>query len=327
MKKLLGFTVPKIAVATPLFQDDGNRVCAGAIAKIAAGRFDFAMPLVMVGSAGSGKTRHLEELINLTRPNGRAVAAGTARDWARRFRESIKSRDVESLANEILSADFLVIDEFHRFKTSPKTLEFMIQRIIDRTDQRRPTIIASRHNPREIYKLTNRAYSVLCGGFIVFLAAPCAAVRREFLLSMSRNRLTTTEVERICSVSAGGLGALKETYLKWMNATKTPSSNPFILTIERILSVVSREFGISEDIIIGRRRTSGVHFARQIFIKAAVEKGFSAEAIATFLDHRGVLTIQAILTEYKDIDSDPDRGRVMQILRQLDAGAVHGNPS
>ncbi|MFN0205262.1 MAG: DnaA ATPase domain-containing protein [Planctomycetota bacterium] len=327
MKKLLGFTVPKIAVETPLFQDDGNRVCAGAIAKIAGGRFDFAMPLVIVGAGDTGKTRHLEELINLTRPNGRAVAAGTVRDWTRRFREAIRSRGVESLADEILSADFFIIDEFHRFKTSPKTLEFIVQRVIDRTEKRRPTILASRYNPKEIYQLTRRAYSVLSSGFVVFLAAPCAEVRREYLLSISKNRLTKSEVERICSVSAGGLGALKETYQKWIHATKSPSANPYLLTIERILSVVSQEFGISEELIMGRRRTSGVHFARRVFIKAAAERGFSTRAIATILDRRGAQTIEGITTEYGDVALDPDRGSVVKILRSLDGETTKGNAS
>lgn len=293
MKKILGDAPSRRRFATPLYYDEGNRACYGAIQQIARGEFSLAFPLVIVGEPDTGKTRHLMELANLMIQRGKRVITGTASEWAKRFREACSGSWVDALAREIDDAELLVIDEFHRLMRSTATLGFLLNRIHDRAARKKATAIAVRHAPRSIRNITDRAASLLLGGFVVYISKAGALVRRRFASRVGGARISPADVERICSSTPGGLGALSLVIEDWAARSKRAGQTPAApLLVDRIVAAVARETGVDALAITGRRRSNSCIRARQILVLTARKLGFGLEQIARALDGRGRLAIR-----------------------------------
>ncbi|MBI3817867.1 MAG: ATP-binding protein [Planctomycetes bacterium] len=295
MRKFLGKETRPAHVSTPLYFDEGNRACFAAIQRIAAGDVSLAMPIVIVGDSDTGKSRHLAELENLMIRRGRRVYGGTVAEWIRRYRLAGKERDYESLVRDIEEADLIIIDEFHRASSSPATMDFLLNRIQARCALGLATAIASRHAPRDIRKINDRATSLLLGGFLVYLSKPGATVRRRFSAHFAAGRAASEDLQRICEVTPGGLGALGRAVEQWVSRTAHAPVPPILL--DRILVSVAAETGLTPADIVSRRRTKSSLRARQIFLLVSQKLGFGLASISNALDGRGRLALRRAETQ------------------------------
>ncbi len=281
------------AVRSPLYVDEGNRAAASAIGQLAAGRVRLPMPLVLIGPPDSGKTRLLEEFERLVAARGGVVESGDCARWARRVSVAARERTLAHLAEAIDRADLLVIDELHRLRRARVTRDLLMARLAARIEAGKCTAIATRHAPREVWRLPERAVSLLLGGMVLHVAPPGPAVRRRFLGRVGAGKLAPEEIDRLCAATTGGLRALQEAYA---SSGATRGSDPrapigSLLTVDRLAVAVGRDFGVEASALLGRRRTLGLVRARAALLLSASRLGLAPESMARALDGRGVAAI------------------------------------
>jgi chromosomal replication initiation ATPase DnaA len=292
VKKLFAGRLRYAEVATPLLVDAGNQACVQAIHRIARGAGELALPLVVVGPPDSGKSRVLEEAGNLVARRGGAVAGGTVKDLTTRLRDALKTKSVEKLITALDDADLLLVDEVHRAASAPKTRAFLVARIESRIQRRRPTIVASRHAPKDVRGLGAREASLLLGGCLLHVARPGAGVRRRYLTLLSKGALPAAQAERLCQASTGGLGALRRAFL---DAAGNPGfAGRLRAEPAALLTALAREFDVKPSEIAGRRKNPAAVRARGAFVELARRAGLADAEIRSALDHREPLAIRRI---------------------------------
>jgi hypothetical protein len=324
MKKLMATSTRCVPVDTPLWIDDGNRVCAAAVAKVLSGRSNLALPLVIVGAAGTGKTRHLIELANGMRRQSKSVDMDRVPNWSHRLRAAIQTKTVDALVQDVLAVDLWILDEFHRANSAPKTLQFIVQRVLDRVSLGRPVAIATRHQPDDIHHVGRRALSMLKGGFITFLSPPGAEVKRQFLASYTKGAMSNPEIERVCQRATGGLGPLRALADAWMSGRMRPAAPAAPVTLQELMHRCARECGVDVRDLLGRRRTVAVHDGRKLFVVAATTLGYSVQDIAGFLDGRSVLAVSRMLDAIHKVPIAGQRALLDRILSNGGHGPSRG---
>jgi chromosomal replication initiation ATPase DnaA len=279
-------------VETPLVVDPGNEACVHAVHRIARGAEELALPLVLVGPPDSGKSRLLAEAGNLVARRGGSVVGGTVRELTTRLRDALKSRSIEVLRNLMDDADLLVVDEVHRLASAPATRSFVFARIETRVQRRKPTIVASRHAPKDTRGLDARGASILMGGLLLHVARPGTAARRRYLTHVSKGACSPALAERLCQATGGGLGALRRAWLA-SGAGQAPEVRPR-RDAAVLLTAVAREFDVKVEDLAGRVKYPSAVRARAAFVELAPRFGILVPEVRAALDHRAALAIRRI---------------------------------
>jgi hypothetical protein len=187
----------------------------------------------------------------------------------------------------------LVIDEFHRLAGAAKTREFLGNRIAERVEAGRATAVASRHGPRAMRGISPRIASLFLGGFVLFTSHAGPAIRRRYLASISKGRLGRDPIERLCSATPGGLGALRAA---WLASEGMPCGGGAVsVPVARIIAATARDFDVDPLELTGRSKRASLARAREALLWTAARLGVASGNLAGALDGRSRASIERAL--------------------------------
>ena len=273
---------------------------AQAVANNPAGAYN---PLFIWGASGLGKTHLLNAIKNeiiRTRPDYNIIYT-TCEEFTNDLIQAIKNGSTEMFRQRYRQADILLVDDIQFIAGKESTQEEFFHTFNTLHETDRQIVIASDRPPKEIKSLMDRLRTRFEWGLTADIQPPefetrVAIVNRkaellgldmpadvaEYLANHLRNNIRQLE------------GAVKKLNAYYMlegiepcvgvaqNAIKDTLNEiqPVPVTIERIISEVSRTYNVTADDIRSNKRNSNISTARQVAMYAVREiTGMSLEEI------------------------------------------------
>ncbi|MEZ4701389.1 MAG: chromosomal replication initiator protein DnaA [Rhodothermales bacterium] len=321
---------------------DGNRLARNAALAIAhrPGSTSFN-PLFIYGNVGLGKT-HLAQAIchqaMRVHPDLRVVYVSSD-NFTNQFISAIRNNRSHEFANFYRALDVLVVDDIQFLSGKERTQEefFHLFNVLHQSGGQ--IVLCADRPPRDIQGIHARLVSRFQWGLTADISAPDFETRAAILLQKARRYnldLPAEVIETIARSVSTNIRDLEGILTKLLahsllhqeeidarlvcevlGERGTPMSR---ITLERIMEVVSEEFGIPREHIIGKSRKREVVLARQTvmyFAKALTHQ--SLKSIGSYFagrDHSTV--IHALRTIEGYMETDPQfSARVDRIERLL----------
>ena len=246
-------------------------------------------PLFIHGHSGLGKTHLLYAVINELRkkhPNLKIVYK-TCEDFMNELIESISKAETASFKEKYRKADVLLIDDIQFIAGKVSTQEEFFHTFSSLYEADKQIILTSDRPPKDIQPLEDRLRSRFEGGLIAEVSPPSFELRTAIIKkkASSMNLLISNELvdymaERLQRNIRQIEGVLKRLYalhsLSQTPVTKEsidqsisfidPGNIPTGVMVEKILSVVTKHFGISIEDIKSKKRTENISNARHTAI-------------------------------------------------------------
>ena len=272
-------------------------------------------PLFIWGSSGLGKTHLLNAIqieIKKNHPDFNIMYI-TCEQFTNELIAAIRSNSTEMFRQRYRQADLLLVDDIQFIAGKESTQEEFFHTFNTLHNSGRQIVIASDRPPKEIKSLEDRLRTRFEWGLTADIQPPefetrVAIVKRkaellnlhmsnevaEYLANHLRNNIRQLE------------GAVKKMNAYYMlegiepcigvaqNAIKDTLNEiqPVPVTIERIISEVSRTYNVTPDDIRGSKRTANISTARQVAMYAVREiTGMSLEDIGREFGNRDHSTI------------------------------------
>ena len=272
-------------------------------------------PLFIWGSSGLGKTHLLTAIqieIKKNHPDFNIMYI-TCEQFTNELIAAIRSNSTEMFRQRYRRADLLLVDDIQFIAGKESTQEEFFHTFNTLHNSGRQIVIASDRPPKEIKSLEDRLRTRFEWGLTADIQPPefetrVAIVKRkaellnlhmsnevaEYLANHLRNNIRQLE------------GAVKKMNAYYMlegiepcigvaqNAIKDTLNEiqPVPVTIERIISEVSRTYNVTPDDIRGSKRTANISTARQVAMYAVREiTGMSLEEIGREFGNRDHSTI------------------------------------
>ncbi len=272
-------------------------------------------PLFIWGSSGLGKTHLLTAIqieIKKNHPDFNIMYI-TCEQFTNELIAAIRSNSTEMFRQRYRQADLLLVDDIQFIAGKESTQEEFFHTFNTLHNSGRQIVIASDRPPKEIKSLEDRLRTRFEWGLTADIQPPefetrVAIVKRkaellnlhmsnevaEYLANHLRNNIRQLE------------GAVKKMNAYYMlegiepcigvaqNAIKDTLNEiqPVPVTIERIISEVSRTYNVTPDDIRGSKRTANISTARQVAMYAVREiTGMSLEEIGREFGNRDHSTI------------------------------------
>lgn len=239
--------------------------------------------LTLHGPPGSGKS-HLAATAAMEIPGAMVI---TARDFAR-----------PKTGPDLRFANLLVVDGVHHFK--PNTAAKFASLLETRAARRLLTIVTTAESPAELSKLPQRFTSRLIGGLVIHLGPLSVASRVRLVSRFAKDRhvvLPTEIVAAIAEKVPGGIRPMIGAVELWIAAKEMgapyqlPGQVPKDIPdhpMARIVSKVSRVFGIPVEEIRGESQLKSIVTARQVAILIGHHQlKLKFPAIGTYLNRSG----------------------------------------
>jgi chromosomal replication initiator protein len=321
---------------------DGNRLARNAALAIAhrPGSTSFN-PLFIYGNVGLGKT-HLAQAIchqaMRVHPDLRVVYVSSD-NFTNQFIAAIRNNRSHDFAHFYRGLDVLVVDDIQFLSGKERTQEEFFHLFNALHQSGGQIVLCADRPPRDIQGIHARLVSRFQWGLTADISAPDFETRAAILLQKGRRynlELKPEVIEIIARSVSTNIRDLEGILTKLLahsllhqeeiderlacevlGERGTPLTR---ITIERIMEVVSEEFAIPRDHIVGKSRKREVVLARQTvmhFAKALTHQ--SLKSIGSYFagrDHSTV--IHALRTIEGYLDTDPQfRVRVERIERLL----------
>lgn len=257
-----------------------------AVEQLTAARVATAMPLLLHGLSGTGKTLLIQAMVKeLTdHPGGltaRVMAAGEL--------PMVGTDDAAEDVKQLEEVDLLVLEDLQHF---PRRKSQSLCRLLDRrAERRRPTVLTSTVGPASLARLPRRLTSRLAAGLVVQLEPVGKASRSSIVASTAeamKIRLSTEALDELTRRTAGGglrpvLGILTQlkTLLRGIiepisadrliEILQEQESLSTISQLERILLRSAERYGVKPLEVLGASRRKDLVSARQTAIYLARE--------------------------------------------------------
>ena len=296
------------------------------VAKSPASKYN---PLFIHGPSGLGKTHLLYAIANdcATRYKSSRIVYLKGEEFVNQFVESLADKDQSTFREKYRNCDMLLIDDIQFIAGKKSTQEELFHTFNALYESGKQVVFTSDRPPKDIQPLENRITSRFESGLITEIEPPdlelrIAILRRkandmnvkvsnEVLLYLAEN--VTSNIRQIegaikkldaySGLSGTGSGITLE--LAKNSITDILSgTEPSNVTVDKVLSAVSRKFNISIEELKGKKRTREIVFARHVtiyIIRKITDMALIAIGKVFSRDHSTVLSsIDAIETELKD---------------------------
>ena len=249
----------------------------------------FYNPLFIWGHSGLGKTHLLYAVMNHLKKNnpGLKIVYKKCETFMNELIDAIAEHETGPFKEKYRSADVLLIDDIQFISGKESTQEEFFHTFSALYESEKQIILTSDRPPMEIKPLTERLRTRFEGGLIADVQPPSLELRTAIIrkksdsmgLSVS-NELVEYMAERLNNNIRQIEGVLKKLYavssLTGAEVTKEsidqiisivdPGNIPVDTMIDRILSTVSKKYGIPVDDIKSRKRNDSISRARHIAI-------------------------------------------------------------
>ena len=242
-------------------------------------------PLFIHGHSGLGKTHLLYATIKELHKNypSLKIVYKTCEDFMNELIDSISKAETAAFKEKYRKADVLLIDDIQFIAGKVATQEEFFHTFSSLYEADKQIILTSDRPPKDIQPLEDRIRSRFEGGLIVEVLPPSFELRTAIIKkkSSSMNILISNELvdymaERLQKNIRQIEGVLKRLYaLHSLSSTPVtkesidqaisyidPGNIPTGIMVEKILTVVSKHFGVSIEDIKSRKRTENIANAR-----------------------------------------------------------------
>ena len=246
-------------------------------------------PLFIHGHSGLGKTHLLYAVINDLKQNHPhlKIVYKKCEDFMNELIESISKAETAAFKEKYRTADVLLIDDIQFIAGKVSTQEEFFHTFSSLYEADKQIILTSDRPPKDIKPLEDRLRSRFEGGLIAEVSPPSFELRTAIIKKKASlmnllisNELVDYMAERLQKNIRQIEGVLKRLYalysLSSTPVTKEsvdqaisyidPGNIPVGAMVEKILSLVSKHYGVSIDDIKSRKKTENIANARHTCI-------------------------------------------------------------
>ena len=246
-------------------------------------------PLFIHGHSGLGKTHLLYAVINELKKNHPhlKIVYKTCEDFMNELIEAISLTETASFKEKYRKADVLLIDDIQFIAGKVATQEEFFHTFSALYESDKQIILTSDRPPKDIQPLEDRIRSRFEGGLIAEVSPPSFELRTAIIKKKASlmnllisNELVDYMAERLQKNIRQIEGVLKRLYaLHALSSTPVtkesidqtisyidPGNIPTGVMVEKILSVVTKHYGISIEDIKSKKRTENISNARHTAI-------------------------------------------------------------
>lgn len=246
-------------------------------------------PLFIHGHSGLGKTHLLYAVINELRKNHPTlkIVYKTCEDFMNELIEAISKTETAAFKEKYRKADVLLIDDIQFIAGKEATQEEFFHTFSALYEADKQIILTSDRPPKDIQPLEDRLRSRFEGGLIAEVSPPSFELRTAIIKKKTSlmnllisNDLVDYMAERLQKNIRQIEGVLKRLYaLHALSSTPVtkesidqaisyidPGNIPTGVMVEKILSVVTKHYGISIEDIKSKKRTENISNARHTAI-------------------------------------------------------------
>ncbi len=248
--------------------------------------FDYN-PLFIHGPSGLGKTHLLHAITNHIRsknPNVNIIYV-TSENFTTQLIESISNKTTEQFRNKFRNADLLMIDDIQFIAGRENTQEEIFHTFNALYEKGVQIVLTSDRPARDINPLETRLLTRFNWGITADINPPDFELRAAILSSKAKKKGTELPPDIINMLAENLTDNIRqlEGAIKKLCAIRILSDKPITIevareaisdivkekvsvnvTIEKVLEIVSKKYGVSEDEIRSKKKTNSVANARQI---------------------------------------------------------------
>ncbi len=270
-------------------EGESNKFAKAACFAVAKYPCEDQNPLFIHGHSGLGKTHLLYAImhyIKKTRPELKIIYK-TCESFMNELIESIGNKTTATFKEKYRTADVLLIDDIQFIAGKESTQEEFFHTFSSLYESGKQIILASDRPPREINPLTERLRTRFEGGLIADVQPPSFELRTaiinkksealginlspmlvDYMAERLNNNIRQIEgvIKKLYAVvSLTGAEVTKDT-IEQIISIVDPGNIPTSALIEKIISTVSKNYGISADDIKSKKKSENIVNARHICI-------------------------------------------------------------
>ncbi len=252
-------------------------------------------PVVIHGPHGMGKTHLLHAVkteIEDTDPN-RRVHLINSEQFVSTFVRSVRGngRDaIEAFKSSLRDVDLLIIDDAHFIADKPTSQEELLHTLISLVGESRQVLLATDRHPHAITKASDRLKSILCAGLLCDIGPADYELRRRILDRLIERKRGNSNPDlampqiardhlaaRINATPRDLEGAFNQVVARseFLGRPLTLESvqealshsrynNGMRPTVDKIQRATGKEFGITMDDMLSKRRARAIARPRQV---------------------------------------------------------------
>ena len=270
-------------------------------------------PLFLYSGVGLGKTHLLHAIGHTCAGSGLSVRYVTSEQFTNEFISSISKRTTEEFRNKYRSLDVLLLDDVQFMSGKEQTHESFFHTFNDLHNSGHQVVITSDRPPDSLPLLEDRLRSRFHWGLIADMQAPDLETRMAILAFKAEHmnihldemvvELIAKRVQKNVRELEGSLNRMAA-HSQMSNTAITMESASRILDVmtsdtarhavdpQRILDAVSRHYKLTNDDLLGRRRTQRIARARQVAMYLLIyELELSPTQVGRFLGGRDHATV------------------------------------
>ncbi|NNC35963.1 MAG: chromosomal replication initiator protein DnaA [Acidimicrobiales bacterium] len=252
-------------------------------------------PILIHGPHGMGKTHLLHAVRTKALENnpGRRVRLISSEQFVGSFVQSVRASgrgEIEAFKAGLRDVDLLIIDDAHFIADKPGSQEELLHTLISLVDAGKQILLASDRHPHAITKASERLKSYLCGGLLCDIGAADYDLRLRILDRLIEKRRSNGHpslampqnardhlAARINATPRDLEGAFNQVVARseFLGRPLTLESVQEALeytrysggtrpTVDKIQRITAKEFGISLDEMMSKRRARSIARPRQI---------------------------------------------------------------
>lgn len=293
--------------------------------------------LFVTGASGLGKT-------HLTQSAGQAISGDgaspriaylTAEEFASRFVQALKCKDLEGFKSRLRGLDVLLLEDVHFFQRKKAMQELALAVIKGLQDRGARVILTSSFAPRELRDMDPQLVSHFCSGILTSIGRPDLEMRSRILTHKAKTFqvLLPDEVRDLLASRLHGDVRQLESCLNSlifkarllncglnvdlaMEVVGQYAGEAQGLDMEAIIRLVCESYGLSEAQLRSRsRRQECVQGRNTVFYLARKHTELSLEDIGSAFNRRHSTVLRSITTVERELARESRLGR--QIARAV----------
>lgn len=244
-------------------------------------------PLFIHGNSGLGKTHLLYAIINYLRKNNPElkIIYKKCEEFINELVTAINTNSTYLFKEKYRSADVLLIDDIQSIAGKESTQEEIFNTFTILYESEKQIVVTSDRPPKEIKPLTDRLHTRFEMGLIADVQPPSIELRSAIILKKAKalgleipQNLVYYIAERLISNIRQIEGVITKLYaMRTFSGTEItksvideaisivdPGNIPPDVMVERILSIVSKHYGVSVEDIKSKKKTGSITNARHV---------------------------------------------------------------
>ncbi len=293
-------------------------------------------PFFIYGGVGVGKTHLVQAIAHACVARGLRAIYVPSEAFTNDLVEAIRSKTTAMFRERYRNADVLLIDDIQFLKDKESTQEefFHTFNVLHRFNKQ--IVIASDEHPGKLTHLEARLRSRFEGGLVMDMRLPELETRIAILQMWAQEagiRLELSVAEYIAARAQNHLREMEGVFKKMVIQAKTSRSvltvqqaadeidgfhRPrYMLTLQQVIDVSARHYGILTEDLIGPRRTSTINQARQVamFLCRELTNASLPQIGAAFGGRKHSTVLHACQKATRDITDDPLTAAVVVDIR------------